>query len=250
MKIFKSIKTWQVERNKTSKTIGFVPTMGALHEGHLSLIKKSKKENKITIVSIFVNPTQFNDKKDLNNYPNTLEKDIKELKKMGTDYLIMPKYSEIYADNYTYKVSEDKLSKILCGSSRKGHFDGVLTIVMKLLNIAQADKAYFGEKDYQQYVLIKKMAETFFMKTKIIGCKTIKEKDGLAKSSRNLLLTEKERKLAPNFYKILKTKKSVPEKMKSLIKLGFKIDYIEKHDDRIFGAVKLGKVRLIDNVKI
>jgi len=251
MKIFKSVKNWQSQRKKIQdKSIGFVPTMGALHEGHLSLIKKSKKENDITVVSIFLNPTQFDDKKDLKTYPNTIKQDVEKLQKIKVDYLILPKYEQIYSDDYDYKISENNLSKILCGKSRKGHFDGVLTVVMKLLNIVDAEKAYFGEKDYQQFLLIEKMAKTFFIDTKIIPCELIREKDGLAKSSRNLKLTKEQRKTAPKFYQILKSKKSVAAKKSELKKTGFEIDYIEKYKDRIFGAVKLGKVRLIDNVKI
>jgi len=232
-----------------NKTLGFVPTMGALHEGHLSLIKKSIRDNDFTIVSIYVNPTQFNDKKDLKNYPITIEQDIKKLAAAGVDFLFMPSYKEMYPDGYSYRAAENNISKTLCGASRPGHFEGVLTIVLKLLNLIQPAKAYFGEKDFQQYLLIKGMARAFFIKTRIIPCKIIRENDGLAKSSRNALLSAEQRARAPLFNKILRSKKNIPAIKKELAAAGFQVDYIEEKYDRIFGAVFAGKVRLIDNVK-
>jgi pantoate--beta-alanine ligase len=252
IRIFNNIDAWisfrQTKMNNT--TLGLVPTMGALHNGHLKLIEKSISENNKTIVSIFVNPTQFNDSNDLKRYPKNFDDDLNKLSKIGVDYVLHPQYEELYNDDYRYNVFENKFSKELCGKSRDGHFNGVLTVVLKLLNIANADNAYFGEKDYQQYLLIKEMVEAFFIKTKIIPCPTIREIDGLAMSSRNLLLTKKERKIAPIFKKLLDSKMST-EQIKDLLKIeGFDVDYIEKRNDRIFGAVKLGNVRLIDNVKI
>ena len=158
MRVFKEIPSWINFRSNIKSSLGFVPTMGALHDGHMSLIKRSLSENKNTLVSIFLNPTQFNNAKDLEAYPSEINEDIKKLESLNNDdlYLITPRYEAIYPDNYTYKVIESQLSKKLCGSARPGHFDGVLTVVLKLLNIANADTAYFGEKDYQQYLLIKK----------------------------------------------------------------------------------------------
>lgn len=252
-KIIKQINDWKKIRNSDAlknKSIGFVPTMGALHEGHLSLMRKSIEENDITVVSIFVNPTQFNDKNDFNNYPKTIESDLQKLENAGIDYLFYPDYKEIYNDDFKYEVSEKELSKILCGANRPGHFTGVLTIVMKLLNIIKPDKSYFGEKDYQQYQLIKGMAEAFFLDCEIVPLPMIREEDGLAISSRNKLLTEDERKLAPKFYQWLNSNNSIDEIKKGLAMNGFEVEYIEEIDNRRFGAVHLGKVRLIDNVEV
>jgi pantoate--beta-alanine ligase len=237
-------------RKLMKKRIGFVPTMGAIHNGHLSLIKKSNLENEITVVSIFLNPTQFNDKNDLEKYPSNLESDIEILKENNVDYLFIPNYSTIYPDNYTYQIQENDISKILCGANRMGHFEGVLTIVAKLFMIIKPTVAYFGEKDYQQYLLIKNMAKAFFIDVNIIPCPTIREEDGLAMSSRNLLLSKKEREIAAKFPKILQSDKSINDKISELTKAGFKVEYLEEKFERLFAAVYLGKVRLIDNVKI
>lgn len=252
-KIIKSVKEWNdlyFEENLTPSQLGFVPTMGALHKGHASLIERSVSENKRTVVSIFVNPTQFNDPNDLKKYPKTFEQDFKMMGDLNVDYLFFPSYEELYADNFAYQLHENSLSKILCGAYRSGHFDGVLTVVLKLLNIIKAGKTYFGEKDYQQYKLIKGMAETFFLRTEIIACPTVRDEDGLALSSRNLLLSPEERKFALNFPKLLCANKSCNEIKLELEQLGFTVDYIEEYDGRRLGAVYAGKVRLIDNVKL
>ena len=190
LKVFESIAEFikYRDQNLTAKKVGFVPTMGALHEGHASLLRKSSQENEITVLSIYVNPTQFNNPDDLKKYPRTQEADLEVAKKSGANIVISPKYEEMYSDNYRYKVTEAEFSKILCGVYCLGHFDGVLIVVMKLLNIVSANKAYFGEKDYQQLQLIKDMAKNFFMKTEIVPCPTLREKDGLAMSSRNVRL--------------------------------------------------------------
>ena len=231
------------------KTIGFIPTMGALHKGHLNLVNKSLEENDVTVVSIFINPTQFDDPKDLEKYPTMFEKDFDLLNILNVDYVFTPDHELMYNDNYAYRINETKFSNQLCGAKREGHFEGVLTVVMKLLNIVNPTKAYFGEKDYQQFVLIKEMVEAFHMDVEIIALPTVREKDGLALSSRNLLLTEEERIIAPQFSELLGTNKTDEEIKISLIEKGFKIDYIETLNGRRFGAVFLGKVRLIDNVK-
>ncbi|MBI1939853.1 MAG: pantoate--beta-alanine ligase [Ignavibacteriales bacterium] len=252
-KIIKSISEWkQLRKTKEffGKSVGFVPTMGALHAGHESLIKTCVEQNDISVVSIFVNPAQFNDPNDFKNYPVTFDNDSSLLEKNKVDFLFQPDRDEIYHDNYKYRVTENELSKILCGAFRHGHFEGVLTIVLKLLNIIEPDKTYFGEKDYQQYKLIYGMATAFFLNTEIIPCPTIREKDGLAMSSRNLLLTEEERKHAVHFPKLLMSKKSADETKKELEELGFKVDYVKDYEGRRFGAVHLGKVRLIDNVQL
>lgn len=252
-RVFDKISEW-VSNRKTllsGKTLGFVPTMGALHAGHLSLVERSKRENDLTLVSIFVNPTQFNDPKDLEKYPRTFEADLDLLKKAGVDFVIYPQINELYPDQYHYRVQENELSLILCGAHRPGHFDGVLSIVMKLLNLAHADRAYFGEKDYQQFLLIRGMAEAFFLDTEIIGCPTLRESDQLAMSSRNTLLNSEERKKAALFPKILHAPHlSIEQLRNQLTEAGFMVDYVEERFGRRFGAVKLGSVRLIDNVKI
>lgn len=252
-KIIKTVAEFLIIResaNYINDFVGFVPTMGALHEGHLALIKKSKEENDITVVSIFVNPTQFNDKFDFENYPNTLDDDLQKLNNAEVDFLILPSYKELYSDNYRYNVTENELSKKLCGAYRPGHFDGVLTVVLKLLNIVRADFAYFGEKDFQQFLLIKDMAEAFFIDTEIISVPTIRDKDGLALSSRNVRLSKEDRKKAIRFPQLLQFDTD-SEKIKAMLEEdGFKVDYIETIGDRRFGAVHIGGVRLIDNVKI
>ena len=248
--IIKDLNSWFDLRNTLVGSIGFVPTMGALHVGHQSLIKKSIEENDLTVVSIFVNPTQFNDKNDFKNYPKTFDADYTMLKECGVDYLLMPEYESLFPDNYKYRVKETDYSLTLEGEHRTGHFDGVLTIVMKLLNIVEADRAYFGEKDFQQYKLIDGMTKAFFINTKIIPCKTIRESDGLAYSSRNIRLTKEQRSKASMFYSLLNSKKSTKEIGDELKRNGFKVDYIEDIDNCRYGAVYLGNVRLIDNIKI
>ncbi|MEK6705136.1 MAG: pantoate--beta-alanine ligase [Bdellovibrionota bacterium] len=253
MRVLESIEEWLRFRNSSCffcKTLGFIPTMGALHDGHISLVERSISENDFTLVSIFVNPTQFDDKRDLEKYPRTIESDLGMLGDAGAHFVLTPRYEDIYADGYKYRVTESELSKVLCGAHRPGHFDGVLTVVMKLLNIASADRAYFGEKDYQQLLLIKGMTESFFMKTTIVPCATSRETDGLARSSRNRLLSKNDRQKASLFHDILASKRLIGDVAEQLRGFGFDVDYIEERFGRRFGAVKLGKVRLIDNVPI
>jgi len=249
MKILTTLKDFNNYRSKlNSKSIGFVPTMGALHPGHMSLINQSINDNMKSIVSIYVNPTQFDQVSDLNNYPNHLNEDIKQLKDNGVDAVFIPKYSEIYADNYTFQVQENNLSNLYCGAHREGHFNGVLTVVMKLLNIVSPTQVYLGEKDYQQLTLIRKMVDAFFMKPQVIGCPIIREIDGLAMSSRNLRLDKQQRKLAPQLYKTIQKDISKEQIHQQLSTLGFKVDYIETMDNRLLVAAFLGDIRLIDNV--
>lgn len=250
LEVFSRVEEWRLFKKNLKSSLGFVPTMGALHEGHMSLVKQSQQENDCTLVSIFINPTQFNNKKDLQNYPVTLEQDVCLLKQAKCDFLILPTFAEIYPDEYTFQINESKLSQFLCGKSRPGHFTGVLTVVMKLLQLAQAQKAYLGKKDYQQYLLVKKMAEAFFLTTKIVGSETVREKDGLAMSSRNLLLSPEQRAQAPLFYKILKESLNAEQAKAELEKNYFVVDYVEEEDGRRLGAVYLGDVRLIDNVEL
>jgi len=231
-------------------TIGFVPTMGALHQGHLSLVEKAKLENDIVVVSVFLNATQFDNENDLNNYPSTMEDDISILDKLNVDYLFIPNYENIYPDNFTYQVEEKSFSKELCGKSRDAHFSGVLTVVMKLLNIVKPTRAYFGEKDRQQLKLIQGMVDAFFMDVKIVAAPTIREIDGLAMSSRNRRLNDNEKQIASLFPKLLGSNSSDSEIADELNNNGFKTDYIETLGGIRYGAVFLGNIRLIDNVKL
>lgn len=237
-------------RDFWGQEIGFVPTMGALHEGHLSLCRTARAQNQLVTVSIFVNPTQFNDPKDLTNYPRTLESDLKGLERVGVDVVFLPQAEEIYSDGYRFKLSENQLSQILCGPTRPGHFDGVLTVVLKLLQIVRPKRAYFGEKDYQQYLLIRDMAAAFFLNMEITPGPTVREPDGLAMSSRNMLLTPENREVAPRLYRILKSATDAESARKELTAQGFRVDYVEEHFGRRFAAAFLGNVRLIDNVEI
>jgi pantoate--beta-alanine ligase len=236
--------------------IGFVPTMGALHQGHAALIANARQENEIVVLSIFVNPTQFNDKNDLQNYPKTWEEDLKIAQDYGADAIFYPQFEDIYPDNYRYVISENEYSKILCGASRPGHFDGVLTIVMKLLNIVRPNRAYFGQKDFQQLTLIKGMIDAFFMDIEIIAVPIVREASGLALSSRNIHLSDDGRKIAPKIYEIIKNAKSLESAKKALLDIGFKIDYLEEWQNRRLVAVKTNltktgnELRLIDNVEI
>ncbi|MHB1346045.1 MAG: pantoate--beta-alanine ligase [Candidatus Humimicrobiaceae bacterium] len=175
------------------KTLGFVPTMGYLHEGHVSLIKKSKKECDATIVSIFVNPIQFGPGEDFKKYPRDKKRDIETAAREEVDFLFMPDAEEMYGKDHLTCVNVEKMDKAMCGKFRPDHFRGVCTVVLKLFNIIKPDRAYFGEKDFQQLVIIKKMVKDLDVDIKIIGCKNIRETDGVAMSSRNNYLTEKER---------------------------------------------------------
>jgi len=235
-------------KTKNWKSVGFIPTMGAVHEGHLSLVRESKNENDITVVSIYVNPTQFNNRNDYENYPGDLEQDLALLTNAGVSYCLLPTYDELYSDQYRFRVNETDHSKIMEGKKRPGHFDGVLTVVMKLINAVKPHRMYMGEKDYQQYKLVKNMTDAFFMNTKIILCPTIRESDGLALSSRNERLSKQERGIAPQFYRQLLTNNSPEVITNELERIQFHVEYIEEHSGRRFGAVRLGKVRLIDNV--
>jgi len=248
---------WQRQTSahkQAGKSICFVPTMGALHEGHISLIHRSNEENDITCASIFVNPAQFDNPEDLDNYPTTWDEDITALEAAGVDMLLYPETGSMYPDNYQYRVLEQELSQKYCGEFRPGHFDGVLTVVLKLLNLTHADRAYFGEKDWQQLVLIRRMAEAFFLETEIVPCPTIRETSGLAMSSRNSRLTPEERETAAWLYKTLISGANVDEVRKTLEEKGFEVEYIEEFTDRelrkrLLAAVNIGKVRLIDNVE-
>lgn len=237
-------REWQSKRMK----IGFVPTMGALHAGHTSLLTRARQECDIVVLSIYVNPTQFDRSDDFENYPTTIESDRAAAFSAGVDEILLPQYREIYPDEYRFKISESTFSRELCGQHRPGHFDGMLTIVMKLLQLVQANRAYFGEKDYQQYLLVKQMAEAFFLETEIVSCPTVREADGLAMSSRNLRLSAQARVKAAEFSRVLNKAATAEQARAALESKGFKVDYVEDREQRRFGAVHLESVRLIDNV--
>jgi len=252
IKIFNSIQDFIVYRGSLNAdlNIGLVPTMGALHRGHASLIARSANENDVCVVSIFVNPTQFNNPEDLKKYPHSMEDDIKLAEASGAHIVLAPEFAEIYPDDYRYKLSENSFSKALCGAHRPGHFDGVLTVVLKLLLIVTPDKAYFGEKDFQQLKLIQDMIKALFLKTDLVPCPTIRESNGLALSSRNLRLTAEGRKKASLLFKAL-TEYSDSEKAAAFLNShDIKIEYFEEHFKRRFIAAHVDGVRLIDNVEI
>lgn len=252
MKVFRSVKDFQFWRKTipSEKSIGFVPTMGALHQGHVSLLRKSKNENDLTVLSIFVNPTQFNQLQDFENYPKTLEQDIKIATEEKIDVLFLPETKEMYADNYRLKVVENDFSYSLCGANRPHHFNGVLTIVLKLFNITKADRSYFGEKDYQQLSLIKDMVNYFFLPITIVSCPTIRESSGLAMSSRNKRLSPSELEKSSVIFQSINNSKTSEEAAKKIEKEDLKVEYIVDFNHRRYAAVQVGAVRLIDNVEI
>jgi pantoate--beta-alanine ligase len=254
MKVIENVAQWRDVRESLTGSIGFVATMGALHGGHASLLARSARENDITVLSIFLNATQFNNPADLTCYPKTLERDLTLACRLGADYVITPSNEEIYADQFRYQIQETQFSRELCGAHRDGHFTGVLTVVMKLLNIVQPRRAYFGEKDFQQYQLIKDMCEAFFMDVDIVPCETVREDDGLALSSRNELLDAPARETAGVLNELIRTDLDDAAVAAALTEAGFCVDYIVTKQRRRFAAAALsceqGNVRLIDNVTL
>jgi pantoate--beta-alanine ligase len=273
------LRKWVDAQRKKDTSIGFVPTMGALHDGHISLIEASTKKDTITIASIFVNPTQFNDPNDFKKYPVTLEKDIDLLEKAGCDVLFLPAVEVIYPEGLTPKMHYNLgfLETVLEGKYRSGHFQGVCMVVHRLLEIVNPDHLYLGQKDYQQCMVITRLIELIGLKTKteIIICPTLREADGLAMSSRNMRLNEVERKKAAIIYQCLKMIKEndeheTPAELKRkaqlmLEKAGFKADYVEiadagnltpvnewdsKQKNVALIAAFINEVRLIDNMVI
>ncbi len=279
MKIVRTIEKIRkiaAKAKSTGKKIGFVPTMGALHEGHFSLIKAAKKQTSFVVVSIFVNPTQFGPGEDLAKYPRPFKKDAIACKKLGVDIIFAPTVKQMYPEKNITWVNVEKLSGPLCGKSRPGHFRGVATVCSKLFNIVGPDIAFFGQKDAQQAIIIQRMAADLNMPLKIVVCPTVREKDGLAMSSRNAYLKPKERKDAVLLYAALeesqvfikageRKSKMLISEMKKILKISrqIKIDYIKIVDaktlqevERVKGkvlialAVKIGQTRLIDNIVV
>ncbi|OPZ88159.1 MAG: Pantothenate synthetase [Firmicutes bacterium ADurb.Bin419] len=259
---------------KMGKTIGFVPTMGYLHEGHLSLVKTSVHDNDFTVMCIFVNPTQFGPNEDFEKYPRDRERDLRLAESAGVDVVFSPSVAEMYPESYKTYVEVEDITKVLCGLSRPVHFKGVTTVVNKLFNIVEPDKAYFGQKDAQQVIVIKKMVRDLNMNLEIITCPIVRESDGLAMSSRNVYLNKEERAEAVVLSKSLfeakeminkgeKSTEKIVEYIRGRIMLQklADIDYVEvvsadslERLDNLEGsilialAVRFGKTRLIDNV--
>jgi pantoate--beta-alanine ligase len=275
LKIFTKKKNLQqhlLQIHDSRKTIGFVPTMGALHEGHLSLIEQAQRHNDEIVCSIFVNPTQFNDPKDLEKYPRTIEQDIKLLEQVNCDILFKPEVEEIYDDNEQWHLDTGELEYLLEGKFRPGHYQGVTQVVYKLFSIVKPDTAYFGQKDYQQFLIIKKMVELLKIPVQLVMCPIKRETDGLAMSSRNIHLTPEDREHALilsktlnwvtnnfNIDNISQLKKEAELMISS--EPGVELEYFEiadgdtlhpadKNSKNIIAlvAAKVGKTRLIDNV--
>ncbi len=279
MIVYTSIKDIQsaIRQHRVDElSIGFVPTMGALHRGHISLLEQSVKENHITIVSIFINPIQFNNKQDLEKYPRTLEDDCKKLEEAGCDIVFAPSTDEMYPEEVKEHYDFGQLEKVMEGEHRPGHFNGVAVVVKRLFDICMPHKAYFGEKDFQQLAIIKALVEQENMPLEIISCPIIREEDGLAMSSRNVRLSPEERSIAPEIFKSLNWIKQqagdrsigeivilTKEKLNAMP--GMQVEYIciadedtlmpvqnwdEADNIRAFIALFMGDVRLIDNLKI
>lgn len=274
IKEIKELRNIIKEYRKQGFTIGFVPTMGALHEGHQSLIKKATEENDKVIVSVFVNPTQFGANEDYDDYPRNIEKDLETAKEAGACIVFNPEPNEMYFENKSTSVSVSNLTDKLCGAKRPGHFDGVCLVVSKLFNIVTPDKAYLGQKDAQQVAVLKRIVKDLNFDIEIVECPIIREEDGLAKSSRNTYLSSDERTSALVLNRSLQLAKKAllsgendAEKIKEIIKNELnleplaKIDYVEIVDaesledvnvikNRILIpiAVYIGKTRLIDNL--
>lgn len=261
---------------REGKTVGFVPTMGYLHEGHLTLVRRSVDENDVTVVSIFVNPLQFSQGEDYERYPRDEKSDLEKLEREGVDLVFLPSVEEMYPEKPLTSVVVEKISEPMCGRFRPGHFTGVATVVAKLFNIVQPDRAYFGEKDYQQLKVVQRMVRDLNFPVEVVPVQTVREKDGLAMSSRNVYLTPDERLVAPKIYASLKKGKALYEAgersaerirqavLNELSKVpGVKVQYVEVRDaetldeideikDRavVAVAVYLGSARLVDNILI
>jgi pantoate--beta-alanine ligase len=255
MNLWKTVAEWSDRRRALEgatigRTIGFVPTMGALHRGHASLVERCRRENQIVVVSIFVNPAQFNDPKDLERYPRTLSSDLELLERLGADDVFAPSAAEIYPQGNRFRIEEQPLTEIMEGAYRPGFFQGVMLVVLKLLSLVRADRAYFGEKDCQQLRVVTDLAREFFVPTEIVPCPTVREPSGLAASSRNELLSPSGREKAAALYCALSSAQCVSQARSMLEAKGFTVDYVEEHWGRRFAAAYLEGVRLIDNVPL
>ena len=277
MKVFESVKELRAELDKAEQSgIGFVPTMGALHAGHRSLVERARRENGTVVVSVFVNPTQFNDKNDLKHYPRTPEADARLLEEAGADFVLMPTVEEIYPQPDTRQFDFGLIDKVMEGATRPGHFNGVAQVVSRLFNIVRPARAYFGEKDFQQIAVIKSMVAQLALPIEIVECAIVRGEDGLALSSRNTLLDAAHRAAAPHIYATLRaavaqSQEMAPARLKEWVTAEvernplLKVIYYQSvvartmqevaaWDDspRIQGciAVQAGDIRLIDNIRI
>lgn len=277
MKVFTSVKELRAELDRTEQSeIGFVPTMGALHAGHRSLVERARRENETVVVSVFVNPTQFNDKNDLKHYPRTPEADARLLEEAGADFVLMPSVEEIYPEPDTRQFDFGQIDKVMEGATRPGHFNGVAQVVSRLFAIVRPARAYFGEKDFQQIAVIRAMVEQLHLPVQIVECPIVRGEDGLALSSRNQLLDAPHRAAAPHIYATLKQAVEMsrtldPQVLKEWVVRQvesnplLKVIYYQSVDartmqevhswndtDRIQGciAVQAGDIRLIDNIRI
>lgn len=278
MKIIKTIREMQaLSRTWTEpgQTLGLVPTMGALHEGHLSLVRRAQNDNDYTVVSIFVNPTQFGPNEDFSRYPRDEESDIRKLQSCGVDAVFLPSGSEMYPEGFSTSIIVGEIGNKLCGASRPGHFNGVATVVAKLFNIVIPERAYFGQKDFQQTVVIRKLVDELNFDISIVVCPTVREPDGLAMSSRNQYLNDKERKAAAVLYRALKQSEDLyalgtiadSDEIRTAVRKTIaseplaRTEYIDVVDtdnlapvrrlDRpaaVCVAVRIGNTRLIDNI--
>jgi pantoate--beta-alanine ligase len=279
MKIITTInelqQTMKVHK-KSQQTIGFVPTMGFLHEGHLKLMREARSQNEIMIISIFVNPLQFGENEDFDSYPRNMERDSQLAKEAGADYIFAPSVNEMYKDEPSVTVKVEKRTDVLCGKSRAGHFDGVATVLTKLFNLVGPDRAYFGMKDAQQVAVVSGLISDFHFPVELVPIQTVREEDGLAKSSRNVYLSAEERKQAPHLYKALQTGREMMLKGEKSIETVIEsvTSYLSAHTDGVIDyveiysypelkalaelkgevilaiAVKFTKARLIDNITI
>lgn len=251
-RVIDSIADWQKLRTGpqfAAKSIGFVPTMGALHEGHHALLERAREQNDLVVLSIFVNPAQFDDPSDLSGYPRTLEADL-ALAGDLVDWVLAPSAADMYPDGYNYRLTENRLSWQWEGAHRAGHFDGVLTVVLKLLNLVRANRAYFGEKDWQQLRLVSGLAKALFLSTEIVGCPVIRAPDGLALSSRNRRLSPAGRTKAAQFPRILQQARDSAAAEAQLRASGFAVDYVADDQGGRLGAVRIEGLRLIDYVRL
>ena len=277
MKVFESVKELRAELDKAEQSgIGFVPTMGALHAGHRSLVERARRENGTVVVSVFVNPTQFNDKNDLKHYPRTPEADARLLEEAGADFVLMPTVEEIYPQPDTRQFDFGLIDKVMEGATRPGHFNGVAQVVSRLFDIVRPARAYFGEKDFQQIAVIKSMVAQLALPIEIVECAIVRGEDGLALSSRNTLLDAAHRATAPHIYATLRaavtqSQEMAPARLKEWVTAEvernplLKVIYYQSVDartmqevaawddsPRIQGciAVQAGDIRLIDNIRI
>lgn len=277
MKVFTSVKELRAELDKAEQTgIGFVPTMGALHAGHRSLVERARRENTTVVVSVFVNPTQFNDKNDLKHYPRTPEADARLLEEAGADFVLMPSVAEVYPEPDTRRFDFGQVDKVMEGATRPGHFNGVAQVVSRLFDIVRPARAYFGEKDFQQIAVIRAMVRQLSLPVEIVECAIVRGEDGLALSSRNTLLDAAHRAAAPHIYATLraavaKSRELSPAALKAWVTAEvernplLEVIYFQSVDaltmqevaawddaERIQGciAVQAGNIRLIDNIRI